>query len=68
MKSEPSPSLARQNQLRKELAEIARDLLDEWDCSGGVRYWSDEAKRSYIARAADLAAYVLEILGVSDDG
>lgn len=46
-----------------EAARLARDLLDEWDCSGGVRYWTDEEKRSFISRAADLAAYVLEILG-----
>lgn len=52
--------------VKTEAKQLARDLLDEWDCSGGVKYWTDEEKRSFIKRAADLSAYVLDILGEPD--
>jgi hypothetical protein len=48
--------------IREEALSLARDLDDEWQCSGGLKHWTDEEKRSYIKRAADLASLVKEIL------
>lgn len=48
--------------IREEALELATDLDDEWQCSGGVKHWTDEEKRSFIKRAADLASLVKEIL------
>ena len=62
--STSSPITAGQStpSLEAEARTLAQDLLDEWECSGGVKYWTDEEKRSFIKRAADLSAYVLEIV------
>lgn len=52
----------RQLNIREEALGLARDLDDEWQCSGGVKHWTDEEKRSFIKRGADLASLVKEIL------
>lgn len=52
----------RQLGIREEALSLARDLDDEWQCSGGLKHWTDEEKRSFIKRGADLASLVKEIL------
>jgi hypothetical protein len=51
---------------KAELVDLAKELDDEWQCSGGLRHWNELEKHSFISRASDLADMVLRYFAKED--